>query len=306
MAHHRLGIALAGIAVLVASASATASGPLPTGVHDATCAAQSSVRHEAGLGSTTALQEYDDNILDVRSAPDICMSNLVTNDNLVFTMAIHIHDRTAFAAGDAYRVALDTDSNPATGAPASAGPEVGAEYVVDLAEPVSTLGAWNGSAFVPVAPQPEIPTVWLPGYGPLLQFARSALGNPQAVTLVLKTTSADDLDLAPDSGSWSYAVTPLALTAGKLTVGPARAGQPLAASMEVLRSDFDMALDQGAISCKASVAGKQLAGRGRFARELVGCTWRLPQNARGKLVRGTVSVTFQGVTARRSFALRAR
>ena len=155
-------------------------------------------------------------------------------------------------------------------------------------------------------PQPEIATAWSNGYGPVLQVGRAALGDPQAFNVILKTANGEDLDLAPDSGSWSYAVTPLQLTAGRLAVGPARAGKPLAVAMEVERSDFETALDEGAIVCRATVAGRRLAGRGLFAGDLIVCSWRLPKDARGKRVRGSVSVTFQGVTAKRSFTVRVR
>ena len=83
--------------------------------------------------SASALRQYDDYILDVVSAPDICGANLVTNDNVAITMGVHIHDRFGFAALDTYRIHLDTDSNPATGAPADASLLAGAEFVIDVA-----------------------------------------------------------------------------------------------------------------------------------------------------------------------------
>ena len=74
--------------------------------------------------------------------------------------------------------------------------------------------------------------------------------------------------------------------------------------MEVVRSDFEIPLDEGIITCAAKVGGKTLAGRGAFASERVGCMWRVPKTARGKRLRGSVMVTFQGVTAKRSFNVR--
>ena len=256
--------------------------------------------------SASALRQFDDYIEDVVSAPDICAANLVTNDNVAITMAVHIHDRDAFAALDTYRIHLDTDSNPATGAPAEAGPLAGADFVIDLVDDASVLSTWTGSSFVPVAPQPQIPTGWIEGYGPVLQIARSALGNPTTFNLVVDTGNGGDLDLAPDSGSWPYVVTPLQLTAGRLALSPARAGRSFAAAMKVTRSDFEIPLDEGSITCRGSVAGKKLTGRGRFTDELVACSWRIPKSARGKRVLGSVSVTFQGVSATRSYAVRVR
>lgn len=296
-----------------ASARADQGRRLPT-LTGASCAVHTALqRGPLGSDSQTspargaALQEYDDGILDVVSAPDICMANVVTNDNQTITMGIHVHDRAGFAALDTYRILLNADSNATTGAPADAGAAAGAEFVIDIADGASRLSSWNGSSFEPVVPQPEIPTAWSDDYGgPALQVGRAALGDPQAFNFILETANGEDLDLAPDSGSWSYAVTPLQLTAGRLAVGPARAGKPLAVAMEVERSDFEIALDEGAIVCRATVAGQRLAGRGLFAGDLVVCSWRLPKNARGKRVTGSVSVTFQGVTAKRSFAVKVR
>jgi hypothetical protein len=253
------------------------------------------------------LHQYDDYIEDVVSAPDICASNIVTNDNVAITLGVHIHDRAAFAPSDSYRIHVDVDANPATGAPAEAGrPLTGTEYVIDVTDGASSLGAWNGSSFAKVVPQPEISTVWLDGYGPVLEIDRLALGNPTSFNLVVSTGNGADRDLAPDSGSWPYVVTPLRLTAGRLLLGPARAGKPLVAAMEVERSDFEILLDEGAIACRGTVAGKTLAGRGRFAGEIVTCAWRIPNDARGKRASGNVAVTFQGVTAKRSFAVRVK
>jgi hypothetical protein len=76
--------------------------------------------------------------------------------------------------------------------------------------------------------------------------------------------------------------------------------------MEVERSDFEMPLDEGTIACRGSLAGKKLTGRGAFAADEVACSWRLPKSASGKRLSGSVSVTFQGVVAKRSFGLRVR
>ena len=314
MTHHRSSIVLAALVTLAVSATTAAGARVTDGVDGhglaASCDTHRSSTHDARSqmrsSRTTALSEYDDNIEDVVSAPDICMTNVVTNDNLVFTMGIHVHDRTGFAAGETYRVLLDTDSNPATGAPTTEGPGAGAEYVLELAEPSSSLYAWNGSVFALVEPKPAIPTLWSDGYGPILELARSALGDPRGMNVILKTTSADDLDLAPDTGAWSYAVTPLRLAVEQFGMTMARPGKPFAVAMEVTRSDWDIALDEGKIACNATIAGTRLAGRARFVTDLATCTWRLPKDARGKRVRGSVSVTFQGVTAKRSFTVRVR
>ena len=54
------------------------------------------------------------------------------------------------------------------------------------------------------------------------------------------------------------------------------------------------------------LGGRALAGRGSFSLERAGCTWRMPENARGERVVGSVMVAFQGTTAKRSFRVTVR
>ena len=311
---HAIGAALA-LAAFVATGAASArpaqQSMLPT-IGRAECAKPAAVLaslhasdSQASPARTSAPSAFDDYIEDVVTAPDICAANLVTNDNVAITLGVHIHDRSAFDATDTYRIHLDTDSNPATGSPAEAGPLVGADFVIDIADQ-TVLSAWNGSSFAAVAPPPEVLGAWVDGYGPAVLIDRAALGNPQALNVVLSTGNGADRDLAPDSGSWSYVIAPLRLAAGRLTLSPARAGVPLLAVMEVVRSDFDIPLDEGAIACRGSLAGKKLTGRGRFMADLVTCVWRLPKGSSGKRLSGSVSVTFQSVVAKRSFGIRVK
>jgi hypothetical protein len=314
-ARKHVGAIVLSIAILVAAGTAaangstggrgaptSAAGPCPT-VSAARMDGRSRLAPTAAIAGT-ALSEYDDFIEDVVSAPDICAANLVTNDNVWMTIGTHIHDRTEFDGLDAYRIYVDRDADAATGAPPEAGPLPGADLVIGVADPTSTLSAWDGVAFTAVSPQPEILSGWADGYGPVLRISRAALGSPSTLRLVMSTGNGTDHDLAPDFGSWSYVVTPLRLAPGRLVTSRARAGAPLAAALEVTRSDFDIPLDEGRIACRANVAGRTIVGRGRFADELVTCVWRVPRGTTGKRISGSVAVTFQGVTAKRAFSMR--
>ena len=252
-----------------------------------------------------ALHSYNDDIDDVVTAPDIGVSNVVTNDNLVLTIALRIRDRSSFSEGDVYSIYFDTDSNAATGTDALSGAPPGAEYSIDIAHGKTYLVRWNGSSFVLVTPRTPIATAWLDGLGPVLQIGRTDIGDPQSFRFVFVAVNGD-YDLAPNTGMWSYVVSRLVLTAGRISVGRARAGEPFVASMSVERSDFAIPLTRGMIKCAARVGGKSLDGRGTFLRERVSCTWRLPTNAAGKRFTGSNQVTFEGVTAKRAFSVRVR
>ena len=55
--------------------------------------------------------------------------------------------------------------------------------------------------------------------------------------------------------------------------------------MKVTRSDFEIPLDEGSITCRGSVAGKKLSGRGPVDDDLVLCPWRRSRTTAGKCFR---------------------
>jgi hypothetical protein len=278
--------------------AARANAPSPVGHASAGCATGA---HARGFASyVPALRTYDDNIQDSGNAPDFCASELVTNDNTTITMGIHAHNRSGFVAGDSYTVYLDTDSNAATG-----GGGVGAEYEIVFTGPSAQLEQWNGTAFDP-ASAVQVPLIWVPDYGPVLVFLRSAIDNPAKFNFVLVSANGQASDRAPDAGSWSYSTVPFALEMKSLSLGPARAGKTMTARAVVMRSDFDEPLDQGKIGCTAKLGHHVLAGKGRFAGDRVVCTWRVPRGTGRQRLSGTVSVLYQGVRAARSFAARVK
>ena len=296
----------AGIVALLVAVAFAATGASAADEGLASCAARSdSLLCSGSVAGASALHSYDDNLDDVVTAPDISGSNVVTNDNFVLTIGAHIRGRSSFQEGDVYGIYFDTDSNAATGTDALSGAPPGAEYSIEIAHGKTWLLRWHGSSFDPLTPRKPIATAWLDGLGPVLQVARADLGDPQSFKFAFVTVSGD-YDHAPDTGMWSYELSPFALTAGRLSVGRARAGKPVVASMSVKRSDFAIPLGEGTVACAARIGEKALHGRGAFARERVSCTWRLATNSAGKRLGGSVQVTFQGVIAKRVFSVQVR
>jgi hypothetical protein len=253
--------------------------------------------------SSATARTYSDLIGDVRGAPDVGDSNFVSNDNSYVFIAMDIKDRGDFQAGDTYRIYLDTDGNPATGSIAAPGVPAGAEAAINVLEFDSQLLQWNGSAFAPASAE-GVFTLWFDG--PTLLLDLGDLGAGQNLNVVFVTSNGTDFDYAPDSGAWAYTVAPLQLTAGPLTVSPARAGKPLTARMTVTESEFDSAQREGQITCRAKVGGSALRGKGSFAGEHTGCFWRIPKTAAGKKLSGSVALRYQGVVAQRSFSVRVK
>ena len=286
-----LRLALVPIAALALAAVAPAAGSISHG--RTACHARSLAVSTAAAAPST----YDDNIEDSGGAPDFCASNFVTNDSDTITIGIHVHNRSGFASGDAYGILLDTDANPATG-------NSGIDYVVVFDGSGSGLARWTGTAFEPTSAPVDV--AWVSGLGPVVSVAQSDLGSPTRFGFAFVSANGDDADVAPDAGEWTYSPTPFTLAVRGLAVGAAKAGRTLTARMKVERSDFGVALTDGAIACAGSVGGKTIAGKGTFAGDRIVCTWRLPKSARGKRFNGSVAVTYQGVTAKRAFSVRVK
>lgn len=293
------GLVVAAAAVTALSYAALAPGqPERSASRVTRCGA--ATRMLTANGYKPAARSYDDAIEDSGIAPDFCAGEVITNDSQSITIGIHAHNRSGFEAGDAYTILFDTDLNPATG-----GGGAGAEYAISFSGPTADVSQWNGNAFGPGSAL-AAPVEWVDGYGPVLSFDRTEIGNPERFNVVFASANGPDSDRAPDAGSWSFSVTPFALEVRTLSLGPARAGKTLTARALVLRSDFDSPLTEGQIDCRAKVAGHALRGRGSFQGNRVLCSWRLPTGARGQRLAGTITVVFQNVEARRAFVSRVR
>jgi hypothetical protein len=247
-----------------------------------------------------ALKIYNDPIKDSGGAPDFCADERVTNDNQAITIGIHFHNRAAISTGDTVSILLDTDLSLDTGEVGT-----GAEYEIVLDSAGAQLKRWDGTTFVSTSATP-LPMHWVRDYGPMLTLRRKLIGDPAGFHFALVSVNGQAGDRAPNAGSWSYSLSPFVLEMKSPSHGPALAGRPFSARAVVMRSDFNIPLTQGVIRCTAKLGGRQLAGKRMFANNRIACTWRLPRRARGKRILGTLSVTFQHVTAHRSFSVRVK
>jgi len=281
--------------------AATATATCTSGTRSpAGAGAKPSAPRSPLLTTGTALRTFDDFVEDAGAAPDYCGANFVTNDTGTLTIGMHIHNRSGFSIDDTYAVLFDTDGSASTGG------FRGGEYLLVFDGSMSELGRWDGSTYQTLTLQTPLAVTWVDGLGPAIRIGRSDLGNPAAFDFALVSFSGEDGDAAPDDGAWSYQLAPFELAAKSLTVGRAKAGNPLVARLLVIRTDFDVELTEGTIACTAKVGGTTIRGSGVFAGERARCTWRVPRNARGKTFAGSVAVTFDGVQAKRTFAVKVR
>lgn len=100
---------------------------------------------------------------------------------------------------------------------------------------------------------------------------------------------------------------PLALKVTHFVTIPklSRAGKPLDARVTVVRTDTGAQVRTGAVSCTASIGRIRLRARtSGFKSGLAACSWRVPASAVGKTLHGSVRVTFEGATTKRTFSRR--
>ena len=84
------------------------------------------------------------------------------------------------------------------------------------------------------------------------------------------------------------------------------AGSKFYANLQVRRSDTGELLSAGKVTCLAKVAGKRLTLLQHDSYPVPSCLWHIPFRTRGKMLRGSIGVTFEGISVTRKIALRIR
>jgi hypothetical protein len=270
-------------------------------------------------GSTRAVansQTFNDSIGEDASAPDITSVVGSNDDAGLITFQVNVSNRPALTNDMLFVIYLDTDQNSATGYPALAG----ADFVILLAPGEVDLIQWNGSDFVLAGSQASL-TYSYAATGPTIRVSASDLAKTKGFKFAVRADSGwaldasgnpDDSnvksDLAPDPnhGVFSYQVlTKLVLTVTAFTTSPkpAKAGRTFSVSLGATENDTGGPVHSGTVSCAASLAGKRVvAVRHVVANGVATCVYRIPRTAKGRSIRGTITLTVQGTQVTRPFS----
>ena len=151
----------------------------------------------------------------------------------------------------------------------------------------------------------------------------SELGNVSGFDFYVKTyrpnpNDPEDQysDWAPNFDTWGYDVTlyvaPV-LTAGTITCtpDPPKAGKPMVAKMAVtvMRGAVPEKLGSAAtVKATATIAGKKIVGTVLPTSPTgnVAVKWLVPKTAKGKMMRGSITVTLEKVSVTKSFVDRIK
>jgi hypothetical protein len=147
-----------------------------------------------------------------------------------------------------------------------------------------------------------------------LDVHRSELGDSNGLGFTVVTAdlnaSADaivGIDVAPDDDPFfTYTFTnkaALRLEATRLSTSPARprAGKPFAVNLAVRRSDTGNGITSGSVSCRALAGTQSLPAKGRVGGGVGRCAFVVPASAKGKLLRGTITVRSGGKSVAADF-----
>lgn len=268
----------------------------------------------AGGAGAAAPTPYTDPVGDSGAAADIQAVRVTNDARGQYTFDITFG--TPLAGNDQVSLFLDSDQNASTGS----SDDGGANYVFDHYESDHTYGFshWNGSSW-DKAPNTTV-TVTRPSDTEVtFSVNRSELGGTSAFDFWVASwdgtqgDSAGHQDVAPDgTATWQYAAVTLSVAGAHAT--PARAGHAWAIAIVAKRSDTGGSVgSEGKIACKATAGAAKLplAGKGFFSdgsggASAAACSFSVSKKLKHRLLRGTITVSYNGVSVARTFTARVK
>jgi hypothetical protein len=262
--------------------------------------------------STANSTTFQDSTGERADSPDI--TTVVVSNTNAGAISFKINGPARLTDDMLADLVIDSDNNAATG-----DPDTGGEYAIELFGGEANLFRWDGTNFSRRTNDPPQSTLTFSHL--TITINASELGNTTrfnfAVTVITGITivngdldfSAARADFAPDLGHglWNYTVNtaPLKLVAKSYTRTPSRplAGRTFTAALTVARNDTGAILKGGQVICSATVGGARITARVRkFVGSQARCSWLIPGSARGKPIRGSITVVFEGRRISRSFS----
>jgi hypothetical protein len=262
--------------------------------------------------STANSTTFQDSTGERADSPDI--TTVVVSNTNAGAISFKINGPARLTDDMLADLVIDSDNSAATG-----DPDTGGEYAIELFGGEANLFRWDGTNFSRRTNDPPQSTLTFSQL--TITINASELGNTTrfnfAVTVITGITivngdldfSAARADFAPDLGHglWNYTVNtaPLKLVAKSYTRTPSRplAGRTFTAALTVARNDTGAILKGGQVICSATVGGARITARVRkFVGSQARCSWLIPGSARGKPIRGSITVVFEGRRISRSFS----
>ena len=254
--------------------------------------------------ATTA---FPDPAGDHDSAPDVTSVRVSDAKSGWITFAITTPNYATLPSQSAIVLTVDADSNPETG-------DGGAELSITLVGGEVVLDRWNGRRWARDTPPMQVRArnsrnvVAIDLHVRELDNVRRFGFSLLSVDLNTAVEGAVAVDFAPsDFSYWGYALAnrpALILVATEPIATPRRprAGRSFTVSLPVTRSDTGRSISSGNVDCRVRAAGVAVQAKGRVAEGSATCAFVVPRAAKGKVVRGTITVRVDGKVVARDFA----
>ena len=260
----------------------------------------------------TRSRVYTDAQADTPRAPDVTAVVVANDDAGRLSLTVSFANRTRLQTSDLLVVGLDVDRDKQTGGP------LGMDYALSATTAGAELGvwssfSWSGSGYLPL---PGAATLSVADHSLSLSTTVGRLGalmearRPRLrfVLIAMADTDQPEESWADDvAGPWSYQVQlPTKLRASKIVLAPhPRAGGDLTARLDVtiIKGDYRETLTSAPVKARAVVTGRPLRLlRSGSTGSGLGATWRLPDWTHDQTVRGSLTVSFDGTHATRTFS----
>jgi hypothetical protein len=262
------------------------------------------------------------------SAPDITTITVASDDAGNLNLQVAVPNRLAFTGDMELLVGFDSDNNAQTGASDLSG----SDYLLSVI-PASgggtsaAVGHWNGVRF---ASPKEYPSLFQYANGlATITINRSELGGTGKFNFLVAVASNIDFannnydnlfeDDAPDGGG-VYAfdtglqpieqpvqtATKLLATEAALIPTKPKMGTRVMFGVSV-ETDIGTVPSDATVTCKAKAGKKALKAKlSTYAEGVALCGWTVPKGTKGKTLRGSATVSADGLKLTRSFAARIR
>jgi hypothetical protein len=261
---------------------------------------------------------FNDSVGEDSAAPDITSVAVSNDDAGLITFKIAIGNRPSLTPDMTVLLYLDTDQKPTTGDPTFAG----ADYAIELDPGSVALFQWNGSDYVGAPSQSSV-TFAYDATGATIRASAADLGKTKGLNFVVIAVSGIALDAsgnpdftnvhadaAPDAGHglFSYQVLTkltLSVVAFSTVPKPAKVGKSFVAGLAANESDTNGPVQSGTVACTATIGTAHITASAHgITNGIAACSWKIPKTAKGKTIRGTITLTVQGVKVSRSFAVK--
>lgn len=259
----------------------------------------------AGVAASSVVDAAGDH----DQAPDVASIRVSDAKDGWLSFAITTPNYETLPDEEAIVLSIDTDGNPKTG-------DFGAEARLNTLGGEILMQRWEKKTKEWV--EDELPTrarVRNANHVITIDVHASELANPTRIGFSILSADLNSslqtvlaVDFAPDDDSYyPYTLTnkpAVTLHAARLVGTPSRphAGKPFVVSLGVTRSDTHRGITSGSVSCSVSVGGHKVPAHGSVVGGAGRCSFVVPADVHGALVRGTITVRSGGKTVSSRFA----